>query len=43
VFQQTCERIVLLFCFFGNPLSYFVGVNGQPRPGDDAGSPRPGN
>src|SRR5713226_3257422 len=26
--QRSFERIVLLFCSFGNPLSYFVGVNG---------------
>src|SRR5216683_1388730 len=25
--QRSFERIVLLFCSFGNPLSYFVGVN----------------
>src|SRR5260370_21420492 len=31
--QRSFERIVLLFCSFGNPLSYFVGVNGhQGRP-----------
>src|SRR2546429_9657719 len=25
--QRSCERILLLFCSFGNPLSHFVGVN----------------
>src|SRR5216683_1246056 len=38
--QRSFERIVLLFCSFGNPPSYFVGVNGlHPRPyaGDDVG------
>jgi hypothetical protein len=29
LWQNSCERIVLLFCSSGNPLSDFVGVNGQ--------------
>src|SRR5260370_38683236 len=31
--QRSFERIFLLFCSFGNPLSDFVGVNAShPRP-----------
>src|SRR6266851_9272919 len=36
--QRSFERIVLLFCSFGNPLSYFVGVNVRlPRPSYNKG------
>src|SRR5258708_39419415 len=33
VLPRSFERIVLLFFLFGNPLSYFVGVNGVVRRG----------
>src|SRR5437588_12755987 len=34
VLPRSCERIVLLFFSFGNPLSDFVGVNGEVRKGE---------
>src|SRR5258708_5376066 len=41
--QRSFERIFLLFCSFGNPLSDFVGVNGvEGCGGGMLASPPPG-